>query len=157
MKKMICTALLGLLFVGMTDAFFGRRGGCNTGCAIGGSYSGGVAASYGEQQPPICTKTIMVPKTIQVPQVIQVPAKRIVIPQPARCIRTPQPPRCIRIPQPPVVTPQPDLVKYEQVPDLVRYEQVPPVVRYECPIDTNVASNDCNVGCATACPTATCA
>ncbi|MBA3953991.1 hypothetical protein H0X48_01555 [Candidatus Dependentiae bacterium] len=142
MNKILCTALLGLLFVGMTDAFFGRRGGaCNTGCGV-------VAASCGEQQPPICTKTIMVPKTIQVPQVIQVPAKRIVIPQPATCIRTPQPPRCIRVPQPPM--PVADLIKYESVPDVITYKQNPPVIRYECPVDTNVGG-ECNTGCATAC------
>ena len=158
MKKMICAAVFGLLFVNVAHGFFGR--GCNTGCAVGYStgygvgYAGSSAFGYAdssaayEQAPPICTRSIQVPRTVMETKVVTVPAIRQVIPQPALCRRIPQPARCIRIPQPPIVTPQADLIKYEAVPD--RVEQVPqaPIIRYMCPAGTSEGyANACPAAC----------
>lgn len=133
MNKILCTALLGLLFVGMTEAF-GRRGGvCGSACGV---VSSGCATAC-EPVEPICYKTV------------RVPARRIVTPVPATCVRTPQPAKCIRIPQPPIA--QPDKVVYEAQPDVISYKQNPPIISYACPADANICNTGCNTGCGTAC------
>jgi hypothetical protein len=145
MKKMICAAVFGLLFVSVTQAFFGR--GCNTGCNVG--YATGCATACAEQTPPICTKTIQVPRTIMETKVITVPAIREVIPQPALCRRIPQPAKCIRVPQAPLVIQQPDRITYEAQPDKVEYIQQAPLVRYKCPVDAMEGyPNTCATSCA---------